>query len=461
MRRATYWVIMAFLASATTWSGCSSMGPGPSSTPEPTPVAQAPTASSTPGEGPEAISPISVKDYENAIIEDSYLDPGGRTRYLLRPEESFEKAYPGAKIQKGVMDYKKPDGRIGLCVSIDNDGYAYMVFGGTEIDPATKRPYHENEEVHPAEWGMYSLNTREYTPCITLQVGRQIGEIVASDNYVVWHEDESNYAWVRTQWHIYNKRDKSDQIFYTPSRNPETNAVYKISFDTPIILDDMVYLEDIQGYDRFAVSLLSYDIHTKEIKTIAEPAALPMIYEGKIAWLEPAEKKEDNTKIIFRTLELSRICTLEDLAGASSSGNIIAILDRFNGNVEEETKDGGKKGVSIRRSAPDDKSADILSYYAVKIFDGKKIIPLALSGGNHIDWPDTNGRWVVWNDSCANDMRFYDASFDKIIKIENGEETIKNSEEMAIHADISDNYIMFTNNKNEEYYLIDLGELSN
>ncbi len=57
MRRAAYLVITAFLASATTMAGCSSIGP--SSTPEATPVAQAPAPSSTPGNVPAATSVVS------------------------------------------------------------------------------------------------------------------------------------------------------------------------------------------------------------------------------------------------------------------------------------------------------------------------------------------------------------------------------------------------------------------
>lgn len=345
--------------------------------------------------------------------------------YYFRDKVLFSEHYKDVVIQTGSIDVKDSVGQRFNVNLIDNDYNCYH--------------YRDSEGNVNGEIGMYNLNTKKYTKLIKLPLGSQAGLNVVNDNYLIWMESMDDSNWYKTRLHIYDKKQKKDEVFYYHSIDPETGRVYTWNWSNPVIIDDKVYFDDYTGRTEQTskIDMFCYDIKTKEIAKVQNMAKWPTKYKNYVVWNEMGETENQCLIYAFdgKTKSLiTRIRADNSMTNLNSGGDAFVFLN--NDLYYNDMKNG------------------------LQIYINNKVFPI-IATKNYLEWPETNGQIVVFgNVDTYQKPIFYDIKYDKIIELDLAENGF-------LYAKyFSDKFLMFVRRASQDdenssyfYYLIQLSDL--
>ncbi len=287
MRRAAYWIIMAFLASATTLSGCSSTST--TSAPDATPVSQAPAPSSTPGKEPEAIPPVSwslaIRSVADAPYRTLAMKPvtGCADTAVTRDGRIVLSCLP--------PDSPKGSGTTGIFIIDPCSGVETMV-----VDPRV-----EGGSIGPGcadgDWLVYARSNaseaiiaRNTRTGERIEVGRIAAGFVNSPIGPAYAISGSRIAWADESLAPDGKRSESIVVFDLDDRTSRTVATLPPSTvaDTVSLAGDLLVWSQTDITDTANVSCDVYSclLSTGEVRRLSHDgrASMPCTNGAYVVW---------------------------------------------------------------------------------------------------------------------------------------------------------------------------------
>ena len=363
-------------------------------------------------------------DFSGNNFDTAEIKAQDEVYYYLRDKELFSEQYKNVTVQTGYIDVKDSSGEMFQTCLIDNEYNCFHVRG--------------SKGVSNGEIGIYNLNTKKYTKLLELPLESQAGLNTVDDNYLIWTESMDDSNWYKTRLHIYDRKQKKDEVIYCHSTDPETGMVYAWNWSKPVIIKDKIYFDDYTGPSK--VDMFCYDIKSKEIKKIQEMAKWPTKYNGDVAWNEKGEENQ----IFIRTFDgkqkslITTIDTDEGMFGLNTGGDTLVII---NNGLYVDKHDGN----------------------GLQVYRDEKVLPIIATkkSSSYLEWPETDGRVVVFG-TCDiyHKPVFYDIKYDKIIELDSAETGF------LYGKYLSDKFLMFTRRVNQKdentgsfYYLIRLEDL--
>jgi hypothetical protein len=267
----------------------------------------------------------------------------------------------GVKL-KDISHIQKPENA--YIQAVDNNGNIYYcVDGNDSVDTIAEIMY-------------YNLKSQKLTSLIKPEKMNNCTVVSVNDRYLIWVEDE-NANWQKTSIHLFDLQTKDDVEFYKHTLDPKTNLTYTSFFNSPVMIGDKVYFDDVVSKDTndiYKIQVFSYDIKQKKVSKLYDQAKIPMEYKGKLAWLDALFDEIKNKS-------------------KSSKDNFVSFVDTTN-----------------------DPS---ISSYGIKLVTGKQILPILVVENGFATNVVTNGNIIGWYGSSIGAPMFYDRTKDKIISIDN------------------------------------------
>ncbi|WP_295068098.1 hypothetical protein [Ruminococcus sp.] len=311
----------------------------------------------------------------------------------------IKEAYPNFNF----MDIELPKGF--TPVHFDENG---MLYGNYVID--------DNQKIASYNYGNNILSI-----LVENEDESAISMVYIKDNYMIYIKDD-NIKWQAPEYHLYDLNTNEDLIFYESAINPMTQSAYcMIHFNTPVIIDNKIYYDDIINIDEKNKKhriIYCYDIKKRKLELMYDDAALPNEYMNKIAWFSLSN---DETTGVFCN-ENGAMFKPKTLLGSYfySYDNIISIHDNISENSFIQLIKGKKIDTDFDPLTGDPKDEATTSH-GLKIVRNCEIEPILLTGNNVVAYATniyTNGRYVTWYGSYIGSPMFYDVQKDIVVKID-------------------------------------------
>lgn len=224
--------------------------------------------------------------------------------YYFQRREDFSTLYPGAEVKKTTISHVFPNGEAFVPILLDDtcNMYGYCDSGETQ-----------------GEIGFYDPFEQNYTKLLSLRMGSLASLLAADSQYLVWMESLEDSNWGKTNLHVYDQAAKTDAVIYTHTVNPETGYVYAENWSKPVILDGMLYFDDITGVQEnyFQIDLFSCRLQDKTVELVEKTAKRPMIYKNKPAWLCMGDTIHESALYAYDASsgQKEKVLTISDSAG--------------------------------------------------------------------------------------------------------------------------------------------------
>lgn len=349
-----------------------------------------------------AVIVLNESDYLNADVVST-----DENIIFYKKTAKFSEEYKGVKL-KDISHIQKPKNAYIQAVD-DNGNIYYCIDGNDSVDTI-------------AEIMSYNLKSQKLTSLIKPVNMFNCTVVSVNDRYLIWVEDE-NANWQKTSIHLFDLQTKDDVEFYKHTLDPKTNLTYTSFFNSPVMIGDKVYFDDVVSKDSndiYKIQVFSYDIKQKKVSKLYDQAKIPMEYKGKLAWLSMSADKK-NSVFCSDAARVTGILKSETRLGTAytSSGDLIIINDYMSHALFNEIKNKSKssKGNSVR--FVDTTNDPSISSYGIKLVTGKQILPILVVENGFATNVVTNGNIIGWYGSSIGAPMFYDRTKDKIICIDN------------------------------------------
>lgn len=365
---------------------------------------------------------FSSKNYKNAEIksqDESYL--------YLRDKVLFSDQYSNIFVHTGTIDATDSLGKPINIYAIDNNYNCYHV--------------RDSDNYKPGEIGVYNLKSSSYTKLIDLSIGSQGAINAITDKYLVWTESIENSNWNKTCLHVYNLKEKNDEVFYIPTRDPQTGVVYEWNWSNPVIIDSKIYFDDYteKSADTKKVDMFCYDIDTKEVTKIEEMAKWPTKYKNQISWNKMGETENECLIYTYDGKEKTLVTTINadsEMTYLNTGGDCIIITNQSTDLFNDKDTGNG-----------------------LQIYKDGKVTPILATNNSasYINWPITNGYVITFNNSVKQKPIFYDIHNDFIVELDVAKDNL------LYTSYLSDDFIMFVSQDENDkllYHMIKISNLS-
>lgn len=263
----------------------------------------------------------------------------------------------------------------------------------------------------------YDIESGKFTSIFETNSAAAI--LLCEGKYMIWQESDNNY-WMNPSFHLYDLETGEDIKFYEAVLNEKKEtSYYGYHNNTPLIIDDKIYYDDMIGIQEDGVShyiIYCYDIKNKTLETVFDNAQQPTLYKGKLAWDNLSGDREhavfcneDETFFRYEYSLPTTLITAEDLLILNSSLSH-SFMSAFDNTLP---------CVTNLNSLPDPEIVAVC--HGVQIVRNNKVEPVIIGGisDGGIDNVKSDGRFVFW---CGYGNKttptFYDSKTDKIIEVD-------------------------------------------
>lgn len=360
--------------------------------------------------------------------------------YFFREKVNFSELYPDAEIYEGVFDIKD---EYGNPVWVDLINEDLTCFSST----------YDEKLIYS-----YNILTKEYKTLTRVPDGSLPGLCTVNSKYLVWQESYDNSNWYKMKLHVYDLSINEDKVVYEYTTNPNTGVAYSWNWSIPVIVGEKLYFDDITNFNgtRFYVDMFCYDFTSGNVEKIQEQARWPMVYNNHLAWEENWDNVTQAGIYNYYNGKKYKIADIDTtyIGGFNTGGNLFAMLMDTNINYI--------KLVNPNAFLPTEEQYSV-SNSVLAIYRNGENIPIMLTKQPTVimEYPKTDGRYVIATTNAKHDPVVYDAKLDKIINFE-----FENKSDEYIHYLINEKYLVFfsiieNENDFQKYYYIDLSELDN
>lgn len=296
-----------------------------------------------------------------------------------------------------------------------------------------------------AYFGEYDLKTDTYRTLMKVGKGSQVALFTADEDYIVWQEGYDNSDWKKTRWHLYNKKNGKDKMFYTCAQDPENGYIYADNFSVPLLWNGCVYFDDVVGMkeDIFQVNLYCYNIAEDKVTMLVEQGKRSTVYKNKLAYLGP--DLQDSAGAVLYTYDAGVSKKIMTIPAGTTALNT---YDNLIMTVE------GAKSATLHELFKDRFDCSLIQVHQ----EGASKVLACGKATNYIEQPQANATVISFQSTEFRYPTFYDRKLDKVVKLN------EESNEFLYAQLLTDKFIIFSryedmydeNNGNVIYILVEL-----